>query len=142
MEKLAGPKVRYGDGMHGGGYTAQDVKESNDLIAAGYMHIAIENLISEGHVRSGRSAKSFGMYDGTVTLQAAGIIPTLRKAGIEVETKQPAAKKGLSIAIRGNTATLFAWAKLSGGLRDQLQKSQSVVVEFNEDKKSMSTMNG
>ena len=108
MEKLAGPKVRYGDGMHGGGYTAQDVKESNDLIAAGYTHIAIENLVSEGHVRSGRSAKSFGMYDGTVTLQAAGIIPTLRKAGIEVETKQPAAKKGLSIAIRGRGCTVTA----------------------------------
>ena len=41
MEKLTGPKVRYGDGMHGGGYTAQDVKESNELIAAGYMHVAI-----------------------------------------------------------------------------------------------------
>ena len=46
MEKLTGPKVRYGDGMHGGGYTAQDVKESNDLVADGYTHVAIETLRS------------------------------------------------------------------------------------------------
>ena len=68
MEKLTGPKVRFGDGLHGGGYTAQDIKESNDLIAAGYVHVAVDNLISEGHLRSGRSAKSFGIHDGTITL--------------------------------------------------------------------------
>ena len=117
MEKLTGPKVRFGDGLHGGGYTAQDVKESNDLIAAGYVHVAVDNLISEGHLRSGRSAKSFGIHDGTITLQAAGILQALSKAGIIVETKRPTAKKGLSIAIRGNTATLFAWAKLSGNIQ-------------------------
>ena len=33
--------------------------------------------------------------------------------------------------------SLFAWAKLSDGLQDQLKSSQTVIVEFSEDKKNM-----